>query len=71
VKLAWVSPLRTLFIFSAGARQEAFSLPAEKLAQAFHSGSVSVAALEGVVGRVLTAAMQDAVNDAGPAHAAG
>jgi hypothetical protein len=64
LKLAWVSPLRTLFIFSAGARQEAFSLPAEKLVHAFRNGSVSVLALEGVVGRVLTQAMQDAVNDA-------
>lgn len=72
VKLAWVSPLRTLFIFSAGARQESFSLPAEKLAQAFQSGSVSVLALEGVVGRVLTQALQGAVNDPAPAlHAAG
>jgi hypothetical protein len=64
LKLAWVSPLRTLFIFSAGAPQEAFSLPAEKLVHAFRNGSVSVLALEGVVGRVLTQAMQDAVNDA-------
>jgi hypothetical protein len=72
VKLAWVSPLRTLFIFSAGARQESFSLPAEKLAQAFQSGSVSVLALEGVVGRVLTQALRGAVNDPAPAlHAAG
>jgi hypothetical protein len=34
VKLAWVSPLRTLFIFSGAGRREAFSLPAEKLAAA-------------------------------------
>ena len=34
VKLAWVSPLRSLFIFSTGARQEAFSLSGEALAQA-------------------------------------
>ncbi|MFC5460908.1 DUF1631 family protein [Massilia niabensis] len=65
VKLAWVSPLRTLFIFSAGARQESFSLPADKLVHAFQAGSVSVVSLEGVVGRVLTQAMQEAVNDAG------
>ncbi|MEN3278424.1 MAG: hypothetical protein V7631_4214 [Massilia sp.] len=72
VKLARVSPLRMLFIFSGGARQEAFSLPAEKLAQASGSGSVKVLALEGVVGRVLTEAMQ-AMNDPDSArrHAAG
>ena len=68
VKLAWVSPRRTLFIFSNGPRQEAFSLPAEKLVDAFRAGSVTVVALEGVVGRVLTEAMREAVNDPGPAR---
>jgi hypothetical protein len=63
LKLAWVSPLRTLFIFSGGLRQEAFSLPAEKLAEALRAGSVRVAGVEGVVGRVLTEALQGAGND--------
>ena len=62
VKLAWVSPLRTLFIFSAGLRQEAFSLPVEKLHEALRGGSARVVAPEGVVGRVLIEVMQ-AVND--------
>lgn len=67
VKLAWVSPLRTLFIFSGAGRQEAFSLPAERLLEAFKSGGVKVLAPEGVVGRVLGEAVgQGAVNDAGP-----
>lgn len=69
VKLAWVSPRRTLFIFSNGPRQDAFSLPAEKLVEAFRAGSVTVVALEGVVGRVLTEAMREAVNDPAPAGA--
>ncbi|XYJ12468.1 DUF1631 family protein [Telluria sp. B2] len=69
VKLAWVSPRRTLFIFSNGPRQDAFSLPAEKLVDAFRAGSVTVVALEGVVGRVLTEAMREAVNDPAPARA--
>ena len=64
VKLAWVSPLRTLFIFSGAGRQEAFSLPAERLAEAFRSGSIKVLAPEGVVGRVLSEAVgQGAMND--------
>ncbi len=70
VKLAWVSPLRTLFIFSSGLRQEAFSLPAEKLVDALRTGSIQVVAPEGVVGRILTEAMQ-AVNDPAPLRAAG
>lgn len=71
VKLAWVSPLRTLFIFSGAARQESFSLPAEKLVEAVRCGSIRVLAVEGVVGRVLTEAMQEAVNDPGPKRAVG
>ncbi len=71
VKLAWVSPLRTLFIFSGAARQESFSLPAEKLVEAVRSGSIRVLTVEGVVGRVLTEAMQEAVNDPAPKRAAG
>jgi hypothetical protein len=65
VKLAWVSPLRTLFIFSGAGRREAFSLPAEKLAAALGDGSARVLAIDGVVGQVLSDAMaQGAVNDA-------
>jgi hypothetical protein len=63
LKLAWVSPLRTLFIFSAGAGRDAFSMPVEKVLEALRAGSASVAAAEGVVGRVLSQAMQDAGND--------
>ncbi|VXB86216.1 DUF1631 family protein [Massilia sp. 9I] len=67
LRLAWVSPLRTLFIFSGAGRQEAFSLPAERLAEAFRTGSIRVLAPEGVVGRVLTqAAGEAAMND--PSH---
>ena len=69
LKLAWVSPLRTLFIFSGGLRQEAFSLAAEKLLDGLRSGAVRVVAPEGVVGRVLTEALQDAVNDPAPLRA--
>lgn len=65
LKLAWVSPLRTLFIFSGAGRKEAFSLPAERLLDAFRTGSIRVLAPEGVVGRVLTqAAGEAAMNDA-------
>jgi len=64
LKLAWVSPLRTLFIFSGAGRKEAFSLAAERLLDAFRSGSIRVLAPEGVVGRVLTeAAGEAAMND--------
>ena len=64
VKLAWISPLRTLFIFSTGARQEAFSVSSEKLAELYRAERMRVIRAEGVVARALTAAMeQAAVND--------
>jgi hypothetical protein len=68
VRLAWVSPLRTLYIFSGAARQEAFSLPAGRLADLLRAGAIRVVLAEGVVGRILGAAVGSAaVNDAGPA----
>jgi hypothetical protein len=71
VKLAWVSPLRTLFIFSGAGRREAFSLSAEKLATLLHEGRARVLAIDGVVGQVLSEAMQaGAVNDAAMAKTA-
>ncbi len=70
VKLAWISPLRTLFIFSTGARQEAFSLTGEVLAQRFRDNQVEVISNDGVVARALSQAMEEvAVSDeAADAH---
>ncbi len=59
VKLAWISPLRTLFIFSTGARQEAFSVPVEKLQAAFREHKVRVMRVDGLVGRALSEAMKE------------
>ena len=53
-----VSPLRTLFIFSGAGRQEAFSLPAARLAGLLREGAIRVVAAEGVVGRILGEAIQ-------------
>ncbi len=59
VKLAWISPLRTLFIFSTGARQEAFSVTGEVLAQRFRDNEVEVISSDGVVARALSQAMEE------------
>lgn len=65
VKLAWISPLKTLYIFSTHSRQEAFSLSGDVLVQQFREGKVRVFRPEGLVGRALSQAMgQAAVNDA-------
>jgi hypothetical protein len=66
VRLAWISPLRTLFIFSNGAREEAFSLPADELALRLRAGTATVLHAEGVMLRALSQVL--AVNDA-DAHA--
>ncbi len=63
-KLAWVSPLKTLYIFSLGARQESFSLSVEKLAAGVRQDKVSIVQVDGVVERALSEAMgAGAVND--------
>ncbi|AVR99276.1 hypothetical protein C9I28_17560 [Pseudoduganella armeniaca] len=53
VKLAWISPLRTLYIFSNGAREEAFSLAHDVLARHLREGSATVLAAEPLVTRAL------------------
>ncbi|SHG69620.1 DUF1631 family protein [Massilia sp. CF038] len=64
-KLAWVSPLKTLFIFSLGARKESFSLSSEKLIAGVRATKVSVVRTDGLVERALSDAMSGgAVNDA-------
>ncbi len=65
VKLSWISPLRTLYIFSTGTRQEAFSMSTEKLTEGFRAGKVKALLLDGVVSRALHEAMENsgAVND--------
>ena len=68
VKLAWISPLKTLYIFSTSSRQEAFSISGEALAQQFRDGTVRLIRTEGVVAQALSVAMgaMAAVND--PSH---
>ena len=65
VKLAWISPLRSLYIFSTAARQEAFSMSGEQLAQRFRDGTAQVARSDGVVAIALSQALARAAdNDA-------
>jgi hypothetical protein len=74
VKLAWISPQRTLYIFSTAARQEAFSMSGADLARRFREGSAQVVRAEGVVAVALSQALsRTADNDASitPSAAAG
>lgn len=65
VKLAWISPLKTLYIFSTSGKQEAFSISGEAMAQQFREGKVRLIRTEGVVAAALSVAMGGvaAVND--------
>ncbi|MBC7415508.1 MAG: DUF1631 family protein [Herminiimonas sp.] len=58
VKLAWVSPLRSLYIFTTVHRQEAFSLAADILAQAFREDRVKVVEVDGIINRALVDALE-------------
>lgn len=65
VKLAWISPLRTLYIFSTAARQEAFSISGEQLARQFQEKTAQVVRNDGLVAVALSEALaRSAVNDA-------
>jgi hypothetical protein len=72
VKLAWVSPMRSLYIFTTKDKLESFSISAEELAQAFRENRTHILMVGGLVGRALTEALEHAsANDAEmPAHAA-
>ncbi len=72
VKLAWVSPMRSLYIFTTKDKLESFSISAEELAQAFRENRTHILMVGGLVGRALTEAIEHAsANDAEmPAHAA-
>lgn len=64
VKLAWISPRRTLYIFSTASRQEAFSLSGEVLAQKFRDGLVALLRADSVVSVALSQALcGTAMND--------
>lgn len=60
VKLAWVSPLRTLYIFTTSSKQENFSLSAEALAQALREQRAGIVEVDRVVERALSKAMESA-----------
>ena len=64
VKLAWISPLKTLYIFSTTSRQEAFSISGEAMAQQFRDGTARLIRSDSVVAQALSVAMGGiAMND--------
>ena len=60
VKLAWLSPLRSLYIFATANRQEAYSLSADELARRFDAGTARIICDPGVVSGALERALAQA-----------
>ncbi|WP_136420122.1 DUF1631 family protein [Herbaspirillum sp. ST 5-3] len=57
VKLAWVSPMRSLYLFSTRDRQEALSMSAEELAQSLRTQRARILSVAGLINGALTAAL--------------
>lgn len=57
VRLAWISPVRSLYVFATAERQEALSLSAEELALALREQRARVLTVAGLVGHVLAATL--------------
>jgi len=65
VKLAWVSPMRSLYIFTTKDKSESFSVSAEELAQAFREERARAIPTGGLVDRALAQAIESmGANDA-------
>jgi hypothetical protein len=63
-KLAWISPMRSLFIFTTGDKKEAFSLTADKLAQVMREGMARHIPVTGLIDRAIEQALDlDGAND--------
>lgn len=60
LKLAWVSPLRTLYIFATASRQEGFSTTAQQLASQLRDGLARICRNDDVVALALSQAMAQA-----------
>jgi hypothetical protein len=57
IKLAWVSPMRSLYLFSTRDRQEALTISAEELAQALREKHARIILVAGFVDRALATAL--------------
>ncbi|MBC3933050.1 DUF1631 family protein [Undibacterium curvum] len=71
VRLAWVSPMRSLFIFTSSQKEQSFSIPVKQLQQAFRDQKARLLELDKVVDRALIEALgslhpDDVTPSAGP-----
>jgi hypothetical protein len=57
VKLAWISPMKSLFIFSSRDKSESFSMPAAELAKVLEEDRARVIEVDGLINRALSEAL--------------
>lgn len=55
--LAWITPMRSLYLFTTRERQEAFTMSAEELARALREQKAQVLTVPGLIGRALADAL--------------
>ena len=63
VRLAWVSPMRSLYIFTSSQKEKSFSVSTEELEQNFRDKKAQILVLDKVVDRALMAALEDTVTE--------
>lgn len=66
VRLAWVSPMRSLYIFTSSQKEKSFSISTEDLEQNFRNHTAQVLELDKVVDRALMEAVRDKVEQSTP-----
>ncbi|MES2047191.1 MAG: DUF1631 family protein [Pseudomonadota bacterium] len=59
VRLAWVSPMRSLYIFTSSQKEKSFSVSTEELEQNFRDKKAQILVLDKVVDRALMAALNE------------
>lgn len=62
-KLSWVSPMRSLFIFTTHRKEETFQVTDRELAQMLREDRAQPVLVDGIVDRALTAAFAPGAND--------
>ena len=66
VRLAWVSPMRSLYIFTSSQKEKSFSISTEDLEQNFRNHTAQILELDKVVDRALMEAVRDKVEQSTP-----
>ncbi|MDO8651442.1 MAG: DUF1631 family protein [Undibacterium sp.] len=59
VRLAWVSPMRSLYIFTSSQKEKSFSVSTVELEQSFREHRAQILVLDKVVDRALMAALEE------------